>query len=76
MLLLESTSTAVPTTTTEGSIGPVIIGVVAGIGVSILFIGVILIMTAILWRYHLQRVKNKSKTFSILNLVNIWGKNC
>jgi len=42
------------------SIGPVVMGVVTGIGVSILSIGAIVVVTVILWRY-LQRTKAKSK---------------
>ena len=61
----ESISPSVPVTATEGvSIGPVIMGVVSGIGVSILFIGAVLIV-AIIWRFNLHRVKNKCKEFLI-----------
>ena len=43
-------------------------GVVAGIAVFIISIGVLLSLTAILWRYHL-REKNKCKKISILNVI-------
>ena len=60
-----STSPSAPVSAAEGiSIG--LVGIIAGIGVSFLAIGTILIVTVILWRYHLHRVKIKGKLCSLI----------
>ena len=64
----ESTSAVVVVTLSDGvSIGPVITGAVAGIPVSVLFIGAILVVIVILWRHHVHRVRNKCMEFSSRN---------
>ena len=64
-LVTNSTSPSPPVSAAEGaSIG--LVGVVAGIGVSVLAIGTILCVAVILWRYHLHRMNKKSKKFSII----------
>ena len=63
---LISTSPSAPVSAAEGvSIG-LLVGVVAGIGVSVLAIGTILSVTVILRRYHLCKVKTKSKENGIM----------
>ena len=62
---LISTSPSATVSATEGvSIG--LVGVIAGIGVSVLVIGTFLSVIVILWRYHLCRVKTKSKEYGIM----------
>ena len=43
------------------SLGRNTVGIVAGIGACILFVGAIVIVTVILWRYYLHRARNKRK---------------